>query len=254
VLIRNGYVAGRNLTAAALVFDTGSRLRARTVSFAASDAGDRPAAQALNGGLFFCGAFRKGTKDNISSRSGFGVRSSWFIADRIECSFLGRPDPVPGDGEDRDDIDAISLIGVGPTEWRVAGVSSTNSGDDGFDVTNSSIAMASLTVVNPFEDGMNVTSSLVEISGSCTIAMSRSTAPDRELFDLETDGTPTRPTQIVFQRLAAIDLRGYWGDRYDEVRLESSDMPQPNPLVKEWYEFTGILRRGLAKVYSVNAD
>jgi hypothetical protein len=81
--------------------------------------------------------------------------------------------------------------------------------------------------------------------------MSRSTAPDRELFDLETDAGPAR---IVFQRLAALDLRGYWGDRYDGVRLSSSDMPQPNPLVKEWYEFVGILRRGLATVYSINAD
>ena len=251
VLIRNGYVTGRHLTAAALVFDSGSRLRARTVSFAASDSGDRPATQALNGGVFFCGTFRSATMDNISSRSGVGVRSSSFIADRIECSYLGRPDPVPGDGEDRDDINAITLIGVGPTEWRVASVSSTNAGDDGFDVTSSSISMASLTVVNPFEDGINVTSSLVEVTGSCTIAMSRSTAPDRELFDLETDAGPSR---IVFKRLAALDLRGYWGDRYDEVRLSSSDMPQPDPLRKEWYEFVGILRRGPATVYSINAD
>jgi hypothetical protein len=251
VLIRNGYVTGRNLTAAAIVFDSGSRLRARTVSFAASDSSDRPAAQALNGGVFFCGTFRSATMDNISSRSGVGVRNSSFIADRIECSYLGRPDPVPGDGEDRDDINAITLIGVGPTEWRVASVSSTNAGDDGFDVTNSSISMASLTVVNPFEDGMNVTSSLVEVTGNCTIAMSRSTAPDRELFDLETDKGPAR---IVFKRLAAIDLRGYWGDRYDEVRLTSPDMPQPNLLVKDWYEFVGILRRGPAVVFSINAD
>jgi hypothetical protein len=251
VLIRNGPVQGRNLTAAALIFDSGSRLRAGTVSFAASDAGDRPATQALNGGVFFCGTFRKGTKDNISSRSGFGVRSSSFIADRIECSYLGRPDPVPGDAGDRDDIDAISVIGVGPTEWRVANVSSTNSGDDGFDVTNSSISLASLTVVNPFEDGLNVSSSLVEVTGSCTVAMSRSTAPDRELFDLETDDGPSR---IVFKRLASLDLRGYWGDRYDEVRLSSSDMPQPNPLRKEWYEYVGTLKKGPATVYSFNAD
>lgn len=255
VLIRNGSIPGRNLTAAALVFDSGSRLRARTVSFAASDAGDRPATQSLNGGVFFCGAFRSGTKDNISSRSGVGVRRSSFIADRIECSFLGRPDPRGGDDDvttdDRDDIDAISLIGVGPTEWRVREVSSTNSGDDGFDVTNSSISLAALTVVNPIEDGLNVTSSLVEVTATCTVAMSRSTAPDRELFDLETDGGPAR---IVFQRLAAVDLRGTWGDRYDEVRLNSRDMPQPNPLTKGWYEFVGILRIGPAVVYSINAD
>jgi hypothetical protein len=255
VLIRNGSVTGRNLTAAALVFDSGSRLRARTVSFAASDAGDRPPAAAMNGGVFFCGAFRSASKDGITSRSGVGVRSSSFVADRIECSYLGRPDPLGGDDDtttdDRDDIDAISLLGVGPSEWRVREVSSTNSGDDGFDVTNSSISLGALTVVNPFEDGLNVTSSLVEVTGSCTVVMSRSTAPDRELFDLETDGGPAR---IVFKRLAAIDLRGYWGDRYDEVRLSSSDMPQPNPLRKDWYEFVGILRRGPATVYSINAD
>ena len=255
VLIRNGSVQGRNLTAAALIFDSGSRLRAGTVSFAASDAGDRPASVAFNGGVFFCGTFRSGSKDGIASRTGFGVRSSSFVADRIECSYLGRPDPLGGDDDtttdDRDDIDAISLLGVGPSEWRVREVSSTNSGDDGFDVTNSSISLGALTVVNPFEDGLNVTSSLVEVTGSCTVVMSRSTAPDRELFDLETDGGPAR---IVFKRLAAIDLRGYWGDRYDEVRLSSSDMPQPNPLRKDWYEFVGILRRGPATVYSINAD
>jgi len=251
VLIRNGYIPERKITAAALIFDSGSRLRAKTVSFAASDTGDRPSTQALNGGVFFCGSFKSATKDNISSRSGVGVRSSSFIADRIDCSSLGRPDPVPGDGGSRDDIDAISVIGVGPNEWRVREVTSTNSGDDGFDVTSSSISMASLTVVNPFEDGINVTSSLVQITRSCTVAMSRSTASDRELFDLETDDGPAR---IVFQRLAALDLRGYWNDRYDEVRLNSPDMPQPDPWIKSWYEFVGTLRLGPAVVYSFNAD
>ena len=251
VLIRNGYVAGRNLTAAALVFDSGSRLRAGTVSFTASDAVDRPTTTALNGGVFFCGAFRSGSMDNISSRSGVGVRNSSFVATRIDCSYLGRPDPRGGDDDNTDDINGITVIGVGPNEWRVRHVSSTNAGDDGFCVTNSSISLASLTVVNPVEDGLNVTSSLVEVTGNCTVAMSRSTAPDRELFDLETDDGPSR---VVFQRLAAIDLRGYWGDRYDEVRLSSSDMPQPNPLRKEWYEYVGTLKKGPATVYSFNAD
>ncbi|MFM8291823.1 MAG: hypothetical protein ACKOC4_09010 [Planctomycetia bacterium] len=251
VLIRNGYIPERKITAAALIFDSGSRLRAKTVSFAASDAGDRPAAQPLNGGVFFCGSFKSATKDNISSRSGVGVRSSSFIADRIDCSYLGRPDPVPGDGGSRDDIDAISLIGLGPTEWQVREVTSTNSGDDGFDVTNSSISMASLTVVNPAEDGLEIASSLVTITRGCTVAMSRSTAIDREIFDLETDDGPSR---IVFQRLAALDLRGYWNDRYDEVRLNSRDMPQPSRWIKSWYEFVGTLNLGPAVVYSFNAD
>ena len=251
VLIRNGYVAGRNLTAAALVFDSGSRLRAGTVSFTASDATDRPTTTALNGGVFFCGAFHSGSMDNISSRSGVGVRNSSFVATRIDCSYLGRPDPRGGDDDNTDDINGITVIGVGPNEWRVRHVSSTNAGDDGFCVTNSSISLASLTVVNPVEDGLNVTSSLVKVTGNCTVAMSRSTAPDRELFDLETDDGPSR---IIFKRLASVDLRGYWGDRYDEVRLSSSDMPQPNPLRKEWYEYVGTLKKGPATVYSFNAD
>ena len=251
VLIRNGYLTGRNLTAAALIFDSGSRLRAGTVSFAACDLGDRPATQALNGGVFFCGTFRTASMDNVSSRSGVGVGSSSFVATRIDCSFLGRPDPRGGDDDSTDDINGITLIGVGPQEWDVRHVSSTNAGDDGFDATSSSITLTSLTVVNPAEDGLNITSSLVRITGSCTVVMSRSTAPDRELFDLETDDGPAR---IVFQRLATLDLRGYWGDRYDEVRLSSPDMPQPNPLIKDWYEFVGILRRGPAVVYSINAD
>jgi len=101
------------------------------------------------------------------------------------------------------------------------------------------------------EDGLEIASSLVKITRGCTVAMSRSTAIDREIFDLETDDGPSR---VVFQRLAALDLRGYWNDRYDEVRLESPDMPQPDPFIKSWYEFVGILRLGPAVVYSFNAD
>jgi len=255
VQIRNGSIPKRFLTSPALIFDTGSRLRAKTVSFTACDAHDRPTTTADNGGVFFCGAFRNASKDGISTRTGVGVRDSSFIAERIVCSFLGRTDPLVGDDDattdDRDDIDAISLLGLGPTEWRVREVSSTNSGDDGFDVTNSSIFLTSLTVVNPIEDGLNISSSLVQISGSCTVAMSRSTASDRELFDLETDDGTSR---ILLQRLTAVDLRGYFGDRYDEVRLTSPDMPQPDPLRKTYYEFVGILRRGPAVIYSIAAD
>lgn len=255
VQIRNGSIAKRYLSSPALIFDTGSRLRAKTVSFIAGDDGDRPATTANNGGVFFCGAFRNASKDGISTRTGVGVRDSSFIAERIACSFLGRTDPLAGDDDvttdDRDDIDAISLLGLGPTEWRIGEVSSTNSGDDGFDVTNSSIFLTSLMVVNPVEDGLNISSSLVQINGGCTVAMSRSTAPDRELFDLETDDGPSR---IVLQRLTAVDLRGYFGDRYDEVRLTSPDMPQPDPLRKSFYEFVGILRRGPAVIYSIAAD
>lgn len=255
VLIRNGRRMNRTLTANALIFDSGSRLRARTVYFKAADAGDRIASVADNGGVFFLGSSRDALKDGVSVDTRRGVGPSSFQADLIVTSFLGRTDPLFGDGDaaERDDIDGISLLGLGRTEWRVKGVRSENSGDDGFDVTNSSIAMDSLVVVNPLEDGLNISSSFVEIRRELTVVMSRSRAADRELFDLEVDDGPSR---VLMQRQAAVDLRGYWGSVYDEVSLNSLDMPPPprRGFESRWYEFTGILQKGPAIVYSLHAD
>ena len=257
VLIRNGRIQGPTLTSRALIFDTGSRLVAKTVAFGAADEANRPVAQADNGGLFFLGSLQAATKDGISVVLGPGTRPSSFRADSIVASYLGRTDPFGGDGdeEDRDDIDAISLLGLGLSEWQVKSVTSENSGDDGFDVTNSTIAMERLVVTNPVEDGLNISSSFVQIRRALTVVMSGSRRIDRELFDLETAAGPAR---VAISRLADVDLRGYWGDRRDEVNLSSPDMPRPtsspNPFGGSWYEFTGRLRRGPAIVYSLTAD
>ena len=255
VLIRNGRRPRRTIDTSALVFDGGSRLRARTVYFKAADAGDRIATVADNGGVFFLGSSRAASKDGISTDPRRGTGPSSFQADQIVTSFLGRTDPLLGDGDDaeRDDIDAISLLGLGRTEWRVASVLSEFSGDDGFDATNSSVAMDRIVVVDPIEDGLNISSSLVEVRRELTVAMSASRGPDRELFDLEVDDGPAR---VLVQRGAAVDLRGYWGNVYDEVALNSLDMPRPPRRGGEsrWYEFAGILRKGPAIVYSLKAD
>jgi hypothetical protein len=257
VLIRNGRIQGPTLTSRALIFDTGSRLVAKTVSFGAADDANRPVAQADNGGLFFLGSLQNATKDGISVVLGPGTRPSSFRADSIVASHLGRTDPFGGDGddEDRDDIDAISLLGLGLSEWQVKSITSESSGDDGFDVTNSAIAMERLVVVNPVEDGLNISSSFVQIRRALTVVMSGSRRIDRELFDLETAAGPAR---VAISRLADVDLRGYWGDRHDEVNLSSPDMPRPspspNPFGGAWYEFTGRLRRGPAIIYSLTAD
>ena len=255
VLIRNGTRPRRTLDTSALVFDSGSALRAVTVTFAAADAQNRPTTQANNGGVFFLGTARSCTKDGISVNTGTASGRSSFTADLISFMSLGRIDPRGGDGNgtDRDDIDAVSLLGLGQTEWRVKAVRTENSGDDGFDVTNSSVALDRLTVVNPFEDGLNVTSSTVQIRQALTVAMSPSIAPDRELFDFEVgDG----PVKVVIDRLAAVDLRGYWGNAYDGVNLNSLDMPAPprRGSLSQWYVFNGVLRRGPAIVYSSIAD
>jgi hypothetical protein len=257
ILIRNGRIQGPTLTSRALIFDTGSRLVAKTVSFGAADEANRPVAYADNGGLFFLGSLRAATKDGVSVVLGPGTRPSSFRADSIVASSLGRTDPLggDGDGEDRDDIDAISLLGLGLSEWQVKSVTSENSGDDGFDVTNSAIALERLVVINPVEDGLNISSSFVQVRRALAVVMSGSRGIDRELFDLETTAGPAR---VAISRLADVDLRGYWGDRRDEVNLSSPDMPRPdparNPFGGTWYEFTGRLRRGPAIVYSLTAD
>ena len=235
VLIRNGYRPKRTIDTSALVFDSGSKLKAATVTFGAADSQNRQTSEANNGGVFFLGTFRSCTKDGISVDTRTATGRSSFTADLINLTSLGRTDPLGGDGDDndRDDIDAISLLGLAPTEWRVKAVRSDHSGDDGFDVTNSSISLDRLTVVNPVEDGLNITSSTVQIRQALTVAMSPSIAPDRELFDLEVDDGAAK---VVIDRLAAVDLRGYWGNAYDEVNLNSLDMPAPprRGTVSQW--------------------
>ncbi|MGI9178569.1 MAG: hypothetical protein ACR2IT_12025, partial [Pirellulales bacterium] len=229
--------------------------KAMTVTFAAADDANRLTSLADNGGVFFLGTARSCSKDGISVNAAAASGRSSFTASLIVASSLGRPDPFgrPGDGHVRGDIDAISVLGMGQTEWRIKAVRTENSGDDGFDVTSSTILLDSLTVINPVEDGLNVTSSIVDIRRSLTISMSQSRVPDRELFDLEVD---TSPARVVIARLAAVDLRGSWGNVYDEVGLNSPDMPQPPRRGGEsrWYAFNGILRIGPAIVYSLKAD
>lgn len=253
VLIRNGRRPGPLLTANALVFDSGSRLRAASVTFAAADQNDRPVAAADNGGVFFCGSFRSGSKDGITVRTATARGPSSFMAEAINVAWLGRTDPRGGDAADTDDIDAISLIGVGQAEWRVKSVRSDFSGDDGFDATNSSITLDRLRVVSPVEDGVNLSSSFVEVRRELSVQMPGPNRPDCELFDLEVDDGPAR---LLLPRRAAVDLNGWWGNVYDEVSLNSLDMPRPprrgGP--SQRYIFSGVLRQGPAIVYSIKAD
>jgi len=253
VLIRNGRRPQRLVDTSALVFDSGSALRAATVTFAAADAAGRETTLADNGGVFFCGSTRSAAKDGIASVAG-GSGSS-FVAGLVVARALGRTDPsgAGGDAAGGDDIDAVSVIGVGPAEWRIRAVRSERSGDDGFDVTASTFTIDSLTIVAPIEDGLNATSSFVTIQGSLAIVMSTSIAPDRQVFDFEIKNGPVK---VLLPRLTAVDLRGYWGPIEDGVSLSSPDMP-PAPqrrLVSTWYVFHGTLVNGPALIYSINAD
>jgi hypothetical protein len=253
VLIRNGYRPKRTITASALIFDSGSRLRAKTVTFGSADDQNRPSTSPNNGGVFFLGTSRSCSKDGITVDTSAASGRSSFMADLLVFESMGRSDPRYGDSDLTDDIDAVSLLGLDMTEWRVKAVRTENSGDDGFDVTNSTVALDSLTVVNPAEDGLNITSSIVQIRRSLTVAMSPSILPDRELFDLEVDDGGAR---ISIDRRAYVDLRGYWGSVFDEVNLNSLDMPSPprRGTTSVWYVYAGMLTRGPALVYSTIAD
>ena len=66
VLIRNGYRSKRTIDTSALIFDSGSGLRAGTVTFASADDSGARVADPNNGGVFFCGSYRSGTKDGVS--------------------------------------------------------------------------------------------------------------------------------------------------------------------------------------------
>jgi hypothetical protein len=255
VRIRNGSLAfpnhWLNLSTQALIFDSGSSLRAQTVSFFACDDTNEPVPIANNGGIFFCGATRAASKDNVSSQV-LRLTTSSFIADRIVVNFLGRRDPKSGDGdgEQKDDIDAISVIGTVWREWNVAAVESNHSGDDGFDLTNSCVALQSLQIYAPTEDGLNLSSSTLWVGALLAIDMTENkTAPDREIFDFEVDNWGS---QLLIAPLSQVDLRGFWDTRPNDYRvvLRSRDMPQPTRYARDWYEFHGGLQNGQADIFT----
>lgn len=253
VLIRNGYRVVRTIDTSALVFESGSRMSAKTVYFGAADSLNRKTLMAGNGGVFFCGGTTSGSQDGISSvKQG---TKSLFKADRVVANYLGRPDPLGGDGDDndRDDIDGVTLIGLGSSEWQVGEVETRFAGDDGIGLTNSTVRMDRLIITYPTEDGINSTSSNLEVRMYSTVVMGLSNEADRELFDLEVDDGPTK---VVFSKDCVGDFRGYWGNIYDEVRLSSRDMPQPprkgGPSV--FYVYYGVMKSGPSFVYSNLAD
>jgi hypothetical protein len=287
LLIHNGdfHTPAGNITGkSALIFDTGSRLNAQTLTVRACDERIRVAARADNAGVFFLGSASIAEKDRVSSD--YATRASQFRATRILVSYLGHRDPpmpageasaeggsgagddattrdgsagtVAADdgirtaseigGEQADDVDALSVIGVTASEWQIAEVRSEFSGDDGIDIENSDFTLKRLTVVAPTEDGINITSSRVNITQSLSVDMvAENPADDRDLFDMEYDDGQ------AFLRLlrgCAIRIKGVFGD---EMTLVSDDLPQPDGNGDTPYAFDGVLHRGQTFIY-VAAD
>lgn len=268
ILIRNGVIEKRELERSALLFEPGSRLVAKSLTIKAADEFNRVERKADNGGVWFLGTYASFDKDGIA-RATHGrtyARSngrSWFEADTLTTSYLGAPDPMGtserkgpsnrrrGDDDSLDDLDAISVMGVSFAEWNIRAVVSEFSGDDGFDVTNSRIALQSLTVRSPTEDALNISSSRVDIThaldATFSQAMPRGREADRHLFDLEVDDGPAF---VAMGERCDVTLSGYFGT---EVALKSTDMPEPDPLHRSRYEYNGQIRNE-AIVYSIAHD
>lgn len=254
ILLQNGLVSGSRLRRAALLFDPGSGLSARRFTVKAGDARHRATKVADNGGLWFLGTHRGGSSDGITVKHARNAKPSSYRATSITVSHLGRGErdyQMRGSGKaaERDDLDALKLIGVGPDEWRIAEVRSLHSADDGFDVTNSHIVLDRLEVKNPTEDGLNVTSSRVQIRRSLVVDAPRTKVADRDLFDLETD---EGASYIELPRGCWVRLRGVFGD---QLHLTSSDMPRPVTTAdnERRYAFSGKLKAD-ALIHSITED
>lgn len=256
VRIRNGRENFATITSRALIFDSGSSLVAKHVTFQASDAANKPVNEADNGGVFFCGGTRKAAKDDVASIA-IGPSAAWsFSAEGIVANHLGRKDPREGDGDGslRDDIDAVSLVGVIADEWNVKAVEVNHSGDDGFDLTLSDVEMERVTIVDPEEDGVNLSSSYLTITQWLEVDMTDRVAPeDREIFDFEVTAVPS---MITVSRSATVDLRGFWDSSPDDraIYLRSLDMKSPYPpYTRHLYVWSGRLEKGPAQIFSTSA-
>lgn len=223
-----------------LIFNTGSSLDAKHVYLRACDSKYNPVKVANNGGLWFLGSSSNTDKDKIFVK--YNVNVSSFTAIRIVASYLGRSDPKGGDGPNTDDIDGISVLGVGSNEWNISSVVSYYSGDDGFDVENSAITLKNLRVVEPKEDGLNITSSQVNILDSLEIDMGKFKDKDRDIFDLEPD---EGQAYVRLEEGCNVNISGVFGD---QLKLVSKDLPQPDRM--KYYKFTGKLAKGQTYVYA----
>jgi hypothetical protein len=238
IYIVNGPYKFKN---SSLIFNTGSILVAKHVYVRACNAENyKPAKCANNGGLWFLGSSSNAEKDLITVK--YNVAPSSFTATRIISYYLGRCDPKGGDSTTTDDIDAISVLGVGGNEWNISSIVSFYSGDDGFDVKNSTITLKYLRVIEPKEDGLNITSSRVNILNSLEIKMGKSGKKDRDIFDLEPD---EGQVYVRLNPCCEVNISGIFGD---QLKLVSKDLPQPDG--DKYYTYNGKACKGQTYVYS----
>lgn len=252
ILIKNGLVPDSKLRRAALIFDQGSALRARRVYFKACTNDFKQAKQADNAGLWFLGQFQPASKDTVNVKPQRKSMRSSFKADLIATYYLGRLDPIKETSRTlaaQDDIDGLSVMGVGPAEWSVSEIRSFYSADDGIDLKNSQISLDHLKIQTPVEDGINLSSSRLDVRKSLKLKVKKTTVLDRDLVDFETDDGPSF---LMLHAKCKLNINGVFGD---EVALISDEMPTPdtNTDNETPYKFKGKLQRSTL-IYSIDQD
>ena len=254
ILLVNGVSKDSCIKRSTLIFDQGSQLLAKKIQFSAANDELKSVKAADNGGLWFIGNYADANKDGIGIKVNRKNPLSHFSAQTITAKYLGRKDQYVSSKSGKlvdigDDVDAISVIGVGPSEWSIQSIKSHYSADDGIDFNNSHVRLMNLEVKSPTEDGINLSSSRVEIHKSLVLDVSKSKVADRDLVDLETDDGAS---YLELYTGCSVKLNGVFGD---EVILSSSEMPNPNTKADNEvpYLFSGKLKHA-ALIYSIDKD
>lgn len=253
-LLVNGVFPKSHTKRSTLIFEQGSKLKAKRLHIKAADTCFKPTKVADNGGVWFLGNFADAAKDGVIVKTNRKNPLSSFTAQSISAHYLGRADdyysPISGKLiTTGDDIDGISILGVGPTEWSIQSVSSHHSADDGIDLTNSHIRLMRLEIKAPIEDGINLSSSRLEIHRSLNLDVHKTKDKDRDLVDFETDDGAS---YLELRRGCWVRLKGVFGD---QVVLSSKEMPTPNTKDdnERAYSFSGKLKHA-ALIYSIDED
>ena len=253
--LMNGTVRGSKIKRAALIFEQGSKLRSKKFTLVAANSEGKPEKFANNGGIWFCGNYRSASKDNISVKCNPKKRLSKFNAAEIKTFYLGRIDSSQKTSEKKirqslksgDDIDGISILGVGRNEWNIRSIKSYYSGDGGIDLTNSDVQLDKIYIKDPIEDGLDVRSSRIQIKKSLTINVGDH-GSDRDLFDLEADDGAA---YVEINKGCRLNLNGVFGD---ELNLSSIDMPPIRRAKNAIYKFVGRSKKADSLIYTITED
>lgn len=256
ILIANGINKSSRLKRSALIFDRGSTLHAKKVIFRAANSLTGTAEKvADNGGIWFFGAYKESKKDGMGSNNMPKSSSSSFRATKLTTHYLGSgtiSSSLKLRSKARSslgDLDAISVMGVSREEWDVSAIKSLNSGDDGFDASNSDVVMDSLVINNPSEDGINLSSSRLSIRKKLEVIVAKDHRCDRDLFDFETDNGAS---YLELIKGCFLELNGVFGD---QLNLFSSELQKPNTKDDNTsnYLYKGRLKKS-SLIFSIDED